>query len=91
MVKTVSSNGGSEDSIPGWDAEISRASGPKKKKKTQNTNRSNIVTNSVKTLKMIHIKREGQGKGSGERQINLGKWLFLLNKYYGQHDNTHAL
>ena len=40
---------------------------------------------------MAHIKREGQGKGSGERQINLGKWVFLLNKYYDQHDNTHAL
>ena len=66
MVKTVSSNGGSEDSIPGWDAEISHASWLNKqtnKQKTQKINRSNIVTNSVDFKNDPHQKR-----GAGERK-----------------------
>ena len=49
VVKTLSSNAGGEGSIPGRGAKIPRASPPK--------NRSNIVTNSIKTLKMVHIKK----------------------------------
>ena len=41
-------------SIPGWGAEIPHASQPK----IQNTNRSNIITNSIQTLKIIKIKHK---------------------------------
>ena len=44
----VPSSAGGEDSVPGWRAKIPHASWPK----NQNMkNRSNIVTNSIKTLK----------------------------------------
>ena len=51
VVKTVPSNAGGVGSIPGWGAKILHVLQPK------NQNRSNIVTNSIKTLKMIHIKK----------------------------------
>ena len=41
-------------SIPGQATKIPHASGPKKKK----THRSNIITNSRKSLKMVHIKKK---------------------------------
>ena len=53
VVKISPSNAGGVGSIPGWGAKIPHASGLKKKKKKKNT--SNIVTNSIKTLKIIHI------------------------------------
>ena len=40
--------------IPGWGAGIPLASGQGAKAQ----NRSNIVTNSIKTLKMVHIKKK---------------------------------
>ena len=46
VVKTSSSNAGGAGSIPGWVAKIPYASQPKTQ---QRLNRSNIVTNSVKT------------------------------------------
>ena len=49
MVKTSPSNAGGMDSIAGQGAKIP-------KPRTQNS-RSNIVTNSIKTLKIIHIKK----------------------------------
>ena len=53
VVKTSPSNAGVMDSIPGQGAKIPHASQPK----DQNIkNRSNVVTNSVKSLKMVHIK-----------------------------------
>ena len=45
MVKTSPSNARGVGSIPGWGTKIPHASGPKK----QTNNRSNIVTNSIKT------------------------------------------
>ena len=60
MVKTSPSNAGGAGSIPGQGAEIPHASWPK----TQNINRSNIVTNSIKTLKMVHIFKKSGKKGS---------------------------
>ena len=48
VVKTLCSNASGTSLIPGSGANIPHASGPK----TQ----SNIVTNSIKTLKMVHIK-----------------------------------
>ena len=55
MVRTLPSNVESEGLIPGWGAKIQK----KKKKQTQNiNNRSNIVTNSIKALQMVHIKKK---------------------------------
>ena len=54
VVKTLPSNAGREGLIPGRGAKIPHALRPK----NQNINRSNIVTNSIKTLKkMVHIKK----------------------------------
>ena len=52
VVKTSPSNTGGADSIPGRGAKIPHASRPR------NQNRSNIVTNSIKTLKMVHVKKK---------------------------------
>ena len=52
MVKTSPSNAGGEGSIPGQETKIPHASRPKNPK-----HRSNTVTNSIKTLKMVHIKK----------------------------------
>ena len=53
VVKTLPSNAGRVDSISGQGAKIPHSLGPKHKKK----NRSTIVTNSIKTLKVVHIKK----------------------------------
>ena len=52
VVKTLPSNAGRVDSISGQGAKIPHSLGPKHKK-----NRSNIVTNSIKTLKVVCIKK----------------------------------
>ena len=57
MVKTLTSNAGGAGLIPGLGAKILHALQPKKKKKNIN-NRSSIVTNSIKTLKMVYIKKK---------------------------------
>ena len=49
VVRALPSNVEGEGLIPGWGAKI-------KKKKNIN-NRSNIVTNSIKTLQTVHIKK----------------------------------
>ena len=41
-------------SNPGWETKNPYASWPK----NQNINRSGIVTNSIKTFKMVHIKKK---------------------------------
>ena len=51
VVKTLLSNVGGSGLIPGWGA-TSHMSWDQKFK---TENRSNIVTNSIKTLKMVHI------------------------------------
>ena len=52
MVKPFIAEGAG--SIPGWEAKIPHAVWPK----NQNINNgSNILTNSLKTLKMVHIKK----------------------------------
>ena len=57
MVNTSPSNAGTEGSIPPLGAKdltcLSAKKNPKKKQDVNN--RSNIVTNSIKTLKMAHI------------------------------------
>ena len=52
VVKNPTSNAGDVGSIPGRGAKIPHASRPK------NQNRSNIVTDSIKTLIMVHIKKK---------------------------------
>ena len=53
MVKTSPCNTGNAGSIPVGETKIPYASGPK----NQNIkNRSNVVTNSMKTLKMVRTK-----------------------------------
>ena len=58
VVKTLPSSAGDAGSIPGWGAKLPHASGSK----NQNIKRSNIVTNSIKTLKMVHIKKKSLKK-----------------------------
>ena len=53
VVKTSPSNVGSEGSIPDQGAKIPHALWPK----NQNIKQKHIVTNSIKTFKMVHIKR----------------------------------
>ena len=57
VVKTLPSNAGSVGSIPGEEAKIDPTCLVAKKKKHKKQNRSNMVTNSKKTLKMVHIKK----------------------------------
>ena len=56
MVKTLPSSAGCVGSISSWGVSIPRASWPKKKKKKK-LNRSNISKKSIKTLKMVDIKK----------------------------------
>ena len=53
-VKTPPSSAGGEGSVPDWGAKIPHAFRPK----SQNKNRSHFVTNAIKTLKMVHIKKK---------------------------------
>ena len=52
MAKTSPSNVGCVDSTPGQGAKMPHALQPK------NQNRNNIVTNSIKTLRIVHIKKK---------------------------------
>ena len=53
VIKTLPSNTGDAGSIPGCGMKIPHSSWPK----NQSINRSNIVSDSIKTLKMVHIKK----------------------------------
>ena len=55
VVEISPSSSGSVGSIPGQEAKISHAS---QLKNPKTSNRSKIVTNSMKTLKMVHIKKK---------------------------------
>ena len=59
MVKTLLSNAGDADSILSQGAEIPHAS----QARNQNIKQSNIVTNSIKTLKMVHIRSKSDREG----------------------------
>ena len=52
MVKTLPSSAGGVGSVPGQEAKIPHATWPK----TKTCNRNNKVTNSIMTLKMVHIE-----------------------------------
>ena len=58
VVNSLSSSAGDAGLIPGSGTKMPHASWPKRnqEKKKNKKNRSNIVTNSIKTLKMVHIK-----------------------------------
>ena len=65
VVKTSPSNAGSAGSIPSQEAKIPHFSWPKKKKTQNIKNRSNIVTNLIKTLKTVlmkNLKKKKKGK-----------------------------
>ena len=53
VVKTLPSNAGAEGSITGRELRSHMPRG----EKTKTQNRSNLVTDSIKTLKMVHIKK----------------------------------
>lgn len=59
MVRTLPSNVGGMGSLPGLEAKIPYASQPKNQNKSD---RSNIVTTAIKTLKMIHIPKKSYTK-----------------------------
>ena len=54
VVKTLPSSVGGDCSIPGWETKIPNTSRPKNHNVN---NRCNIVTNSIKTLKMVQTKK----------------------------------
>lgn len=54
VVQTLPFNAGGAGSIPSWEAKIPHAS----RLRNQNIKWSNSVTDSMKTLKMVHIKKE---------------------------------
>ena len=65
VVKTLPFNAEGVSLIPGWGAKTPHISQPKKKKKAK----AEVVKNSIKTLKMVHIKK-------------IFKYLFnKINKY----------
>ena len=65
VVKIWPSNGGNTGSIPGQGAQIPHGSQSKKTK--HENNRSNIVPNSIKTLKVVHIKKKKELRTSEKR------------------------
>ena len=65
VVKTSPSNAGGEGSIPGRELRSHMSQG----QKTKTQNRSNLVTDSVKTLKMVHIKKHLVIKGELELRL----------------------
>ena len=59
-----------EGSIPGGEANIAHAFQQKKKKnKLKTQNRSNIITNSIKTLKMIQIEKKKKKKENSGQEL----------------------
>ena len=54
VVKTSPSNAGGEGQIPGRELRSHMPQG----QKTKTQNRSNLVTDSIKTLKMVYIKKK---------------------------------
>ena len=74
--------------VPGWGAKIPHIVRPKK----QNIKQKNTVTNSIKNLKIFHIKKynwhwedpegsggEGGGTGGSGWGIHVNPWLIHVN------------
>ena len=66
MVKTLPSNAGDAGSIPGHRAVIPCASWPKKPEHGQQ--KQYLLTNSIKTLKMVHTKKQNKQKISQRKR-----------------------
>ena len=75
VVKTLLSNVGDINSIPDQGYKIPHALGPK----NQNAKKSNIVTNSIKTLKMVHINKKNLKKIN---KLPVGDYLFSMLSYF---------
>ena len=65
VVKTLPSNAGGEGSIPGQGTKIPYASQPKNPNISK---RSNIITKSIKTLKIVHVRRKKR----------MSRWIFSV-------------
>ena len=90
VVKTLHSNTGGVGSILGCWAKILQASGPenqkkKKKKTTRKTNKPwngrNIVTNSIKTLKMVCIRKKKKIPTAGRHFLGQNSSPFALSPW----------
>ena len=68
VVKTPPSNAGGVGQVPGQGAKLPHDLGPKKKHKTKN--RSNIVTNTKKMLKMVHTRPPKIKQGMGWSEVS---------------------
>ena len=82
MVKTASSNVGCVGSVSGWGAKILHVVA-KKTKETQS--RSDIVTDSTKTLKVVHIKKKKSLKKS-QIFLNLSYFVHLELRFFKDRD-----
>ena len=76
MTKILPSNAGGAGSIPGQEAKIPHTLGPKKTKQKTEA----VVTNSRKTLKMVHNKKIKKNPNS--------TCLSTVNKYKCTYINT---
>ena len=74
VVDTLPCKAGDEGLIPGCGNKIPCALKPKK----QNTNRSNIVTNSIKTLKTVHIKKNKKNFEKEKKGASIFVSIYLV-------------
>ena len=78
MVGTSPSSAGSTGSIPARGAKIPHALRPK----NQNMKQKNIVTNSIKTLKMVHIKKNLWKKSTRNERKRLAFLVVVIVGWY---------
>ena len=71
--------------IPGQEAKIPHVSWPKNQ---IIKNRSNIVTNSIKTLKMVHIKNNNNLKKIFKTKQNRVVPIRILASYFADIENS---
>ena len=73
MVKTLPLDSGGMSSVPGWGTKIPHASWSK------DQNRSIIITNPLKTLKMVHIKKKALKKKDLQKVKPLKSGAAVIN------------
>ena len=78
VVKISPSNAGGVGSILGLGAKIPHASWTKKTKTLKKKKRWDNVTNSIKTLKMVHIKKKKKEKEKKGRRNGEWEWKYLI-------------
>ena len=76
MVKTPPSHAGGGASMPGQEAEIPHDSVGKSKP----LNRNNSVTNSIKTLKMVYIKKKKKNSLKAQPSAQARGWEKALQR-----------